>query len=145
METNNTYALNIITNLFYASFLLLAIIAIGYWIFTQKKVDIDVVNGGLCVFLLLGLLWFNLYHLLLIIDPDALQGLSTGIDRNYQVLFFSFATITTLGYRDIIPINPFAMMLANAEAMIGMMYPAIFIARLVSLYTSQENEINHHD
>jgi hypothetical protein len=55
------------------------------------------------------------------------------------VFYFSFTTLTTLGYGDVSPVNSFAMMLANAEALIGQLYPAIVIAKLVSLYTEDKD------
>ncbi|MDJ0797186.1 MAG: potassium channel family protein [Calothrix sp. MO_167.B12] len=54
-------------------------------------------------------------------------------------IYLSFTTLTTLGYGDILPVNPFAMMLTNLEAIIGQMYPAIFIAILVGAYLSQKD------
>ena len=48
-------------------------------------------------------------------------------------LYFSFVTLTTVGYGDITPVHPLARSLANFEALIGQLYPAILIARLVSM------------
>ncbi len=127
-----------LTNLFYGIFMILAIIFLGSLIFREKKVDINIVNGGISIFLLLAFLWFNFYSIILAFDPTAFKGLSSELEQQYQIFYFSFTTITTLGYGDITPVNKFAMSLANAQAIIGLMYPAIFIARLVSLYTTQE-------
>lgn len=136
-----TQVTSILALISYAGFMILAIIAIGSKIFTQTKVDIDIINGGICVFLLLGFLWFNFYRIILFIDSNAFQGLSSSeSETSYQMLYYSFTTLTTLGYGDITPINKFAMTFANAEAIFGLMYPAIFIARLVGLYTTQEQE-----
>ena len=127
------------TNLSYMLFNSLAILAIGTRIFTEKKVNRDIVHGGICVFLILGLLWANFYQLILSIDSHAFQNISLDEgDQVYQMLYYSFTTLTTLGYGDITPVNKFAMTFANAEAIIGLLYPSIFIARLVALYTTQE-------
>ena len=124
-------------------FSLLAILAISVRIFVVKKVERDIVHGGVCVFLILGLLWFNFYNIILAFDPNAFDGLSTQLGtRDYQTLYYSFTTLTTLGFGDITPVNKFAMTFSNAEAIIGMLYPSIFIARLVALYTTQELEQN---
>ena len=53
------------------------------------------------------------------------------------MLYFSFTTLTTLGYGDITPVSKMTMTLSNVQAIIGQLYPAIFIARLVGLYTAQ--------
>jgi hypothetical protein len=58
----------------------------------------------------------------------------------HQMLYFSFVTLTTVGYGDISPIAPIAMTFANLEAIIGQLYPAIIIARLVSLYSSSNSQ-----
>ena len=127
-----------LTNLFYGIFMILAIIFLSSLIFREKKVDINIINGGISIFLLLAFLWFNFYSIILAFDPNAFKGLSSELEQQYQIFYFSFTTITTLGYGDITPVNKFAMSLANAQAIVGLMYPAIFIARLVSLYTTQE-------
>lgn len=127
-----------LTNLFYGIFMILAIIFLSSLIFRKKKVDINIINGGISIFLLLAFLWFNFYSIILAFDPNAFKGLSSELEQQYQIFYFSFTTITTLGYGDITPVNKFAMSLANAQAIIGLMYPAIFISRLVSLYTTQE-------
>lgn len=132
--------LHFIVNGIDSSFIILAILLIGSQIFNQKEVDMNIINGGICLFLLIGFLWFNLYTIVLFLDQNAFTGLSTDSGENiyYQLLYYSFTTLTTLGYGDISPVNKFAMMLANLQAIIGLMYPAIFLARLVSLYQSPE-------
>ncbi|MGK7943760.1 MAG: ion channel [Microcystaceae cyanobacterium] len=122
----------------YAGFMFLAIITIGNHIFQQTKVDLNTINGGICIFLLLGFFWFSLYRIIFTIDANAFTNVSLESEM-FKLLYFSYTTITTLGYGDIVPVHPFAMTLANAEAVFGMMYPAIYIARLVSLYTTQDN------
>ena len=137
------YFLDFETNLAYMLFHSLAILAIGSRIFTENKVNRDIVHGGICVFLILGLLWGSFYQLILSIDSNAFQNISLEEgDQVYQMLYYSFTTLTTLGYGDITPVNKFAMTFANAEAIIGLLYPSIFIARLVALYTTQEQADN---
>ena len=101
-----------------------------------------IINGGISIFLLLAFLWFNFYIIILAFDPTAFKGLSSESEQQYQLFYYSFITITTVGYGDITPVNKFAMSLANAQGIVGLMYPAIFIARLVSLYTTQDEANN---
>lgn len=139
--SNNSIIIEIttlLTYLSYSGFICLAIIAIGNHIFTQTRVDTDVINGGVSIFLLFGFLWFSLYNVILAIDPGAFQSSSLlDAESDYQLFYYSFTTLTTLGYGDILPINKFAMTLATSEAIVGLMYPAVFISRLVSLYTTE--------
>jgi hypothetical protein len=51
----------------------------------------------------------------------------------HKLIYFSFATLTTVGYGDIVPVDPFARSLANMESIIGQLYPATLLARLVTL------------
>jgi hypothetical protein len=132
----------LLSNLLYALFILLAIMHLSKVIFKQNCVDLNVLNGGIAVFLLSAFFWYNLYIIVLSLDASAFKGLSTQAEQQYQMFYYSFVTITTLGYGDITPVNKIAMSLANAEAIVGLLFPAIFIARLVSLYTTSENNGN---
>ncbi|MEA5536587.1 potassium channel family protein [Crocosphaera sp. XPORK-15E] len=125
--------LSVIAYICYAAFCLAAILVISKRIFSTKKVSQDILRGGICVYLLLGLFWFLLYRIIFLFDHEAFTNLS-GNNVGYQLSYFSFTTLTTLGYGDITPVHSFAMTLTNAQAIIGQLYPAIFIARLVSLY-----------
>jgi hypothetical protein len=68
--------------------------------------------------------------------PDAFTGLRP-LQDNLSVagdlIYFSFVTLTSTGYGDIVPLNPFARGLSNVEAIIGQLYPATLLARLVTL------------
>jgi hypothetical protein len=55
-----------------------------------------------------------------------------------ELLYFSFSTLTTNGYGDIVPVNPIARALANAEAITGQMYVVLLIGRLLSLHLAEE-------
>ncbi|MBE9170402.1 two pore domain potassium channel family protein [Pleurocapsales cyanobacterium LEGE 06147] len=105
----------------------------------MKQVDGDILKGGVSVFFLIGILWTFIYQIVLILDSHAFSH-SKEIEEYNYLFHFSFTTLTTLGYGDITPINQFAMNLANLEAIVGMMYPSIFIARLVSLYYDRGTE-----
>ncbi|MGC8712867.1 MAG: potassium channel family protein, partial [Leptodesmis sp.] len=61
-------------------------------------------------------------------------------NKQANLIYFSFTTLTTTGYGDIVPISTLARAFANVEAIIGVMYPAIFIARLVGLYSTQQHK-----
>ncbi len=117
---------------FYGIFYILVIIAIGLRISQEKQVNLNVVRGGVCIYLLLGLLWFFFYKIIVFFDVNAFS-FPEDITKD-SLFYFSFTTLTTLGYGDILPKNAFAMTFANAEALVGQIYPAVVIAKLVSLY-----------
>lgn len=97
----------------------------------MKKVDADTIKGGICVYLLLGITWMGIYRLVYEFDPYAF---SVQFGATWEFMYFSFTTLTTLGYGDITPVSSFAMMLTNLEAMAGQLFLAIFVARLVGLH-----------
>jgi hypothetical protein len=113
----------------------LIFIATAIWIilkriFRDKHVTGDILVGGISVYLMVGFLWFQLYQILVSVDPKAFSQTMT----YYRTFYFSFVTLTTVGYGDIVPINRVGMVMSNMEAIIGQMYPAVILSRLVSLY-----------
>ncbi len=88
------------------------------------------------LYLNFGLYVFTLYRLIDVLLPNAFHGLpESGVEHGSgaALLYFSFTTLTTLGYGDITPVHPLARNLADLEAVIGQLYPATLLARLVSL------------
>ena len=114
-----------------------------------RHVTLDSIGGGLAVYLLLGVGWTHLYALVEAVEPGsfftrAIDGSSHRIieytSGTYpQLFFFSFVTLTTLGYGDILPVSSAAKGLAIAEAIVGPVFLAILMARLVGLYVAQES------
>lgn len=126
-------------------FLVLPILLMARHISTARRITQDILNGSICIYLAIAVLWSLLYRALLNLDADALIVSGSAIDNSYAMLYFSFTTLTTLGYGDILPASPIAMLLANLEAAIGQIYPAIFIARLVSLYVAEADSPDSDD
>ncbi|BAU65692.1 putative ion transport protein [Stanieria sp. NIES-3757] len=127
-EVNNL-KLAIVISSINAVFMALSIYFIIEEIFSRKIITVDVIKGGIVVYILLGLLWFELYKLVNWAFPNSFSS-----NEEFELLHFSFITLSTVGYGDILPISKFAKILANLEGIVGVLYPAIFIARLVSLY-----------
>jgi hypothetical protein len=119
-------------------------------ILRQQDVSTDTIYGGICVYLLLGVVCVKVYDLLELLMPGSFvfgEGpLPDGFaavaqsERVRRFLFFSFVTLTTLGYGDITPVTDQARAIAILEAVIGPLFLAIFIARLVGLHTVQSRE-----
>src|SRR5262245_29244330 len=108
----------------------------------DRDVTLDTVAGAACVYMLIGVVWGDLFILLQSWRPDAfhiparwIEG--TGRSLESSLTYFSFSTLTTVGYGDIHPNDPAAGSLCAAEGIVGQLYLAIMIARLVGLHTSR--------
>lgn len=135
--------LSLIAYVSYTLFITGAIVTISMRIFAAKKVNNDILIGGICVYLLIGILWVLFYTIVELLFGNSFSFITdNNLNIRHQILYFSFTTLTTLGYGDVTPIAPLSMVLSNAEAIIGQMYPSIFIARLVSLYINEDNKSN---
>ena len=100
-------------------------------------VNFDVICGAVAIYLLLGVTWALTYMVLDAVDPAAFELLSLTAAAGWtDFLYFSFATLTTLGYGDISPTGDFVRIWAVMEAAVGVLYLAVLVARLVSLYRS---------
>ena len=101
-------------------------------------VDLNRIAGAVCVYILLGMTWAVVYLLLALGVGDAFVGLEgQRIDELWpQLSYFSFVTLTTLGYGDITPRIPLADSLAYLEAIVGQLYVAILIGGLVGAHLS---------
>jgi hypothetical protein len=108
-------------------------------IFPSKQVKGDTIKGGICVYLLIGFFWASFYDVVYDLDPTAFRSLS-GVDKQANLIYFSFTTLTTTGYGDIAPASQVSRALANVESIMGVMYPAILIARLVSIYSIAQED-----
>lgn len=113
-------------------------------IIMSKKIDQNMLIGSVVLYLLLGLLWTVIYLLLLMIYPDAFNGLEPiAWQQNYPlVAYYSFVTLTTLGYGDISPTNSIAQFFVYSEAIAGVFFMALIVSSLVSarLLFNSENK-----
>lgn len=121
-----------------ALFISAALVTINRRIFREKKVDSDTIEGGIAVFFMIGTLWALIYRIVAVLDPNAFSELGNTSSLFSSLFYFSFTTLTTLGYGDVTPISDLARTLSNLEAIVGVLYPNIYIARVVGIYTAQE-------
>ncbi len=105
------------------------------------QVDGNKIVGSICIFLLLGLIWALTYLLLLILDPASFNGVRETIwyDNFSQLVYYSFVTLTTLGYGEITPALPVARFFAYVEAITGQFYMAILVASLIGARISRNS------
>jgi hypothetical protein len=119
------------------AFLIMLIVVTLAKVFGKGRVTIHRIKGAIAVYMLFGLTWSILYGFLDQVLPHAFNLPPVGYDfspeRQESLTFFSFVTLTTVGYGDIIPTHDITRMLAIMEALVGQLYPATLLARLVSL------------
>jgi hypothetical protein len=114
-------------------------------VFGPGRVTWHRIQGGVALYLIVALFFAHLYGLLTMLVPEAFSGGPTGLDAHAaglnahavfyrgHLLYFSLATLTTTGYGDIVPLHSVARSLATLEAVIGQLFPATLLARLVTL------------
>lgn len=114
-------------------FFLAVALAAGSRVLLQGAVDANKIVGAIAVYLLLGLVWSTAYLILLEISPTAFVGMEhMAWEENFsRSTYFSYVTLTTLGYGDISPAEPLSRVLVYLEAMVGTFYMAIVIASLI--------------
>jgi hypothetical protein len=115
-----------------ASIVTLAVVVLAQ-VFRAGSVNRHRILGAIAVYLLLGLAWGEAYSAVALAAPEAFQPVSTDAAEPTRWLYYSFVTLTTVGYGDITPVGPLARTLAILEALTGQLYPAILLARLVAL------------
>ncbi|MCU0526053.1 MAG: potassium channel family protein [Elainella sp. Prado103] len=125
---------DVFSTLILLAFLMLSSYLIQWELTITEQVTADLVKGGICIYFLIGFFWAALYGIVYSFDPNAFNAASVPLTRA-DLTHFSFTTLTTVGYGDISPASEIARVLANLEGMVGVMYPAVFIARLVSLHS----------
>jgi ion channel len=105
-----------------------------------RVVNTEVLCASISAYLLLGLVWTFAYWLVADLNPRAFAlNASSGVDPSmtgFNGLYFSLITLSTVGYGDITPVSNVARMLAAMEAVTGVLYVAVLIARLVSIQTT---------
>lgn len=106
---------------------------VGSEVLLTGSVDVNKIVGSVALYILLALNWAILYTMLLEVSPEAMKGVQAGSwGENLSLMtYFSFVTLTTLGYGDISPVTPVAQVLVVLEAVTGMFYLAIVVASLI--------------
>jgi len=109
------------------------------FILRAPRLNSEILCAGVATYLLLGIAWGFAYELVAELVPESFAftvgPTSSHSMKGFVALYFSYVTLTTVGYGDIIPASGAARMLAMIEAMSGMFYVTLLIARLVALYS----------
>ena len=123
---------------------ILAFLVIATWraaaqVLFSGKISTNQIIGSICIFLLLGLIWAFIYLLLIEIFGPAFNGIEVQqwTDNFSTAIYYSYITLTTVGYGEISPNMPIARFFAFSEAICGQFYMAIIVASLVGAKMSQ--------
>jgi Ion channel len=110
-------------------------VVVARTVFAQGRVSFHRIVGAVLLYLLIALAFVSLFMLVGLQIPNAFSGLVFEDNEKLasNLIYFSFVTLTSTGYGDIYPIHPIARSLCNLETIIGQLYPATLLARLVSL------------
>lgn len=105
----------------------------GRRVLLRGEIDGNRIIGSIAVYLLLGLVWAMLYLLVLEFVPTAIHGIEyqNWEDNFIEIAYFSFVTLTTLGYGDITPAHPTSSAMAYLQAITGAFYMSVVVASLV--------------
>ncbi len=132
-------------------FMLLVALTILFDLFRGSKVSGDTLAGAVCVYLLIALIWGSFFLLIEFMLPGSFsftQGetrLQLWISREfYSFFYFSMVTMTTVGYGDMVPVSTLARTFATMEAIIGQIYLAILVARLVGMHLVSQQKGGHY-
>jgi hypothetical protein len=125
------------------AFLVFTLVSLLRAVVTAREVTSDTIYGAISVYLLMALTWGALYLLLVTLQPGALRVNTRNPGESIDwgdCVFYSYVTLTSLGYGDIVPATPHARSLSILEAVTGIMYVAVLVARLVALYSTEKSQ-----
>ena len=114
-------------------FLLIVVAILTLKIFSEDEVTGETIKGGISVYFMLGFLWSYAYLMVLFLDPGAIS-FPAPVERLSIITYFSFTTLTTLGYGDITPLSWMARNLVILQSTTGPIFLTVLIARLVGLH-----------
>jgi len=127
----------------------LVLIAFVVWnllrfVLRAPSVNTDVLCASISAYLMLGIVWTIAYWLVDQVTPGGAFAFNTSGEKQsmhgFNAFYFSFITLSTVGYGDITPVSKVARMLAAMEAITGLLYVAVLIARLVAIYSSPKSQ-----
>jgi hypothetical protein len=130
--------INIVLSFFFDLFV---VVVIFRRVFANTAPDAETIFGALCIYLLVGFSFTSLYGIVATFEPQAfylnpLTNLHT-VPTRFDFVYYSFATMTALGPAGITPVSPSARALSVIQAIIGVLYLAVLISRLMATYRSR--------
>jgi hypothetical protein len=124
-----------------ALFIALVIASILVFIFRSEGINREIIYAAILLYLLAALMWAFVYTVIELVDPASFNiDLSRPQDYLLEFQYFSFVTITTLGYGDITPVTEVAKAITALEAVVGQLYLVVAVAWLVGMYVSKKSK-----
>jgi hypothetical protein len=125
---------------FKIAYFLLIFFSIMHFVLNNDDVTGDKICGAISAYLLMGVIWSFVYTVFFHMDPESFsvpaEWLSTHTINSYWSIYFSFTTLTTLGYGDITPTKPLTQSYAVMQAALGQIFLGVIVARLIALHIS---------
>jgi hypothetical protein len=140
--TSDVFAVHVAAALLRTAFLCYVVAVVGLHVLRDRRITLDTLAAAACTYMLLALVWANLFLLLELfrpgsfVVPDAWR-LGQSRDPTAALAYFSLETLTTVTYGVIHPAGLPAGALCVCEALVGQLYLAIMIARLVGIHIAQ--------
>jgi len=127
----------LVGKIFAVLFYVFMVVVILDYLFKETVITPDMIIGAICVYLLIGMIWASIFSIMELLQPGSFTIPESMISELSHFTYYSFVTLTTLGYGDITPITAPARSLALLEAVMGQLYIAILVARLVGIHVAQ--------
>jgi hypothetical protein len=126
---------------FRIAYFVLIFMSIMHFVLNSDDVTGDKICGAISAYLLMGVIWSLVYTVFFHMDPNSFsvpsEWQSTNTINSYWSLYFSFTTLTTLGYGDITPTTPLTQSYAVMQAALGQIFLGVIVARLIALHISK--------
>ena len=113
------------------------IVLIGNRIFKTQKITADIIFGTICLYILLAFFWGFVFMVLDITNPNSIN-IGDHPHNTMTYIYYSFITLSTLGYGDIVPLSPEAQTFAAFETVMGQFFIAVVVARYVGIMVAQK-------
>jgi hypothetical protein len=127
----------------FSAFYAFMTVAVFLEVIQERRVSADTLYGTVCVYLLVGMTFGSLYDLVETLHPGSFQinvdSAGPAEIRWRTLIFFSFMTLTTTGLGDVTPVTTQAQSLVSIEGVIGVLYVAVLIARVVGIYARRRS------
>jgi hypothetical protein len=145
LSSQGAYGMLLLASCAFSAFYSIAIIAIGKHVFMSTRATINTITGSICIYLLIGICFAFVYNVLsmslggrFFLDGAPMHTEARlGMAGFKEFLYFSFSTLTTTGYGDIVPKDSLTRMTSYIEGILGSLYLAVVVAKLVGMYVTQ--------
>jgi hypothetical protein len=130
----------LVNKIFGGLFFAFMVVVILNYLFKEKQITADTIAGAICAYFLIGMMWSSIFAILEILQPGSFEIPQSLQAESSSFTYYSYVTLTTLGYGDITPITTPARSFSLLEAITGQIYLATLVARLVSINILQSME-----